>query len=300
MNATFNREEIFALHEQYFMFYEQLVSQLILWKSAGEEIILCGDFNENVYNSSIGRRLAQPDLLMKEQCLLKTGERLLNTFIAGTRPIDGVFATLGIKVMDAGLLPKYGGISNHRAFIFDFTTTSVLGMLFPRVLPHQGRKLNCHCEQIRDNYNNILDELAGRHEMYHKMNGLTKLADIMIAADFQTKINRWDSEFTDYRRVAEERCHKYKQNHVEWSPEFGVWKRRQRMLYRVGKYLRGNIRDSRNLNRDCIKKKIGGPWLMDEEPLNVELFLYKKKMQELKACAPSDCREHLQKQLQSH
>ena len=67
------------------------------------------------------------------------------------------------------------------------------------------------------------------------------------------------------------------------------------MLYCVGKYLQGNIRDSRNLIRDCTKKKIGNPWLMDEEHLNVELFLCKKKIQELKACAPSDCCAHLKK-----
>ena len=133
----------------------------------------------------------------------------------------------------------------------------------------------CHCKQIRDNYNNVLNELTGRYEMHRKMNGLTKLADIMTAADFQTEINRWDEEFTDYMRAAEERCHKYKHNHVEWSPEFGVWKRRQIMLYCVGKYLRGNIRDSRNLIRDCIKKKISNPRLMDEEHLHVELFLCK-------------------------
>ena len=118
-------------HERYFqpredfcsprtIFYEQLVSQLILWKSAGEEIILCGNFNKNVYDSRIGWRLAQPDLLMKEQCLLKTGERLPNTFITETRPIDGVFANTGIEDMDADLLPKYGGISDHRAFILKF------------------------------------------------------------------------------------------------------------------------------------------------------------------------------------
>ena len=125
--------------------------------------------------------------------------------------------------MDAGFPPKYGGIGNHRAFILDFITASVLGISFPRVLPHQGRKLNCHYERIRDNYNNVLDELAGRHEMYLKMNGLTKLADIMTAADFLTKINRWNNGFTDNMRAAEEQCHKYKQNHVEWSPdlEFG-------------------------------------------------------------------------------
>ena len=106
--------------------------------------------------------------------------------------------------MDAGLLPKYGGIGDHRAFILDFNTASVLGTLFPRVLPHQGRQLNCHCERIRDNYNNVLNELMERHGMYCKMNGLTNLVDIMIAADFQTKINRWDDKFTDYMRATEE------------------------------------------------------------------------------------------------
>jgi len=282
------------------IFYEQLVTQLLLWKASGDEIILCGDFNENVYDSRIGRRLAQPDLYMKEQCLLKTGERLPNTFITGTRPIDGVFATSGIEILYAGLLPKYGGVGDHRAFILDFTTASVLGTSFPRVLPHQGRKLNCYCERIRDNYNKVLDQLADRHEMYRKMNDLTRLADLISAAEFQTKINRWDDELTDYMKAAEERCHKYKQNHVEWSPEFGVWKRRQRLLYRVGKYLRGKVKDSRNLIRDCLKKKICDPRLMDQELLKVELFLCKKKMQELKASAPADRHEHLKNRLQVH
>ena len=39
---------------------------------------------------------------------------------------------------------------------------------------------------------------------------------------------------------------------------------------------------------------------MDKELLKVELFLCKKKMQELKASAPADCRVHLQKRLQAH
>ena len=120
------------------------MAQLVIWKANGEEIILCGDFNENVYNGRIQRRLALPDLNMKEQCHLHTGDRLPATFVTGTRPIDAVFATSGIEVLNAGLLSKYGGVGDHRAFVLDFTTASILGTSFPRVLPRQGRKLNCH------------------------------------------------------------------------------------------------------------------------------------------------------------
>lgn len=119
----------------------------------------------------------------------------------------------------------------------DFTNAYVLGTSFPRVLPHQGRKLNSHYKRIRDNYNKVLDQLADRHGMYRKLNELTNLADLVSAAEFQTKINRWDYELTDYMRSPEDKCHKFKQNHVDWSSEYGVWKRRRRMLYRVRKYL---------------------------------------------------------------
>jgi len=282
------------------IFYEQLMAQLVIWKANGEEIILCGDFNENVYNGRIQRRLALPDLNMKEQCHLHTGDRLPATFVTGTRPIDAVFATSGIEVLNAGLLSKYGGVGDHRAFVLDFTTASILGTSFPRVLPRQGRKLNCHCERIRDSYNKVLDQLADRHGMYRKLNDLTKIADVISASEFQVKMNRWDDELTEYMRSAEDKCHKFKQDHVSWSPEYGIWRRRRLLLLRVEKYLNGKVRDSRNLIRDCTKKGICDPRQMNFELLKVELFLCKKKMEQLKATAPTDRRVHLQRRLKVH
>jgi hypothetical protein len=67
-------------HTQYFLkcgiflkprklFATQLVTQLKLWRSAGEEIILFADMNENIYTGSLGRRLRLDGLLMEEQTL---------------------------------------------------------------------------------------------------------------------------------------------------------------------------------------------------------------------------------------
>ena len=67
-------------HTQYFwkrgiflkprkLFTMQLVTQLKLWRLAGEEIILFADTNENIYTGSLARRLRSDGLLMEEQTL---------------------------------------------------------------------------------------------------------------------------------------------------------------------------------------------------------------------------------------
>ena len=74
----------FQQHERYFqvrgdfrsprtILFEQLITQLRIWKSEGNEIILCGDFNEHVYEGRTSRRLQERDIQMKEQCLSHTG-----------------------------------------------------------------------------------------------------------------------------------------------------------------------------------------------------------------------------------
>jgi hypothetical protein len=78
-------------HERYFkawgdlrparmIFFEQLIAQLVIWKQTDSDIILLGDFNENVYSGCIAKRLSLPDLLLTEQCLQCTGLHIPPTF----------------------------------------------------------------------------------------------------------------------------------------------------------------------------------------------------------------------------
>ena len=280
--------------------FEQLISQLLIWKSEGKEISLCGDLNKNVCNGRIAKRLSQHDLVMKEQCRACTGEQLPEKFATGSRPIDAVLATTGVEVLHAGILSKYAGLGDHRCFVLDFTSTSVFGSVHPRVLPHKARKLNCYCERIRNAYGGVLGQLADRHKMYKKLDDLTKFSDLISPAEFLINMNRWDKELTDYMQAAEDKCRKYKQSHVAWSPKFGVWKRRQRLLHRVERHLYGKVRDSSNLIRSCLKSKMCDPRQMTKELLKVELFFCKKEMDAIKAKAPEMRRQHLHKRLRYH
>ncbi len=51
------------------LFFEQLITQLVVWKQTDSDIILLGDFTENVYSGWIAKRLSLLDLLLTEQCL---------------------------------------------------------------------------------------------------------------------------------------------------------------------------------------------------------------------------------------
>ncbi len=62
------------------IFYEQLVSQLAIWKTSNNNIILMGDFNEHIYNGQLAWRISADDLNFKEMCHLHTGIPLPPTF----------------------------------------------------------------------------------------------------------------------------------------------------------------------------------------------------------------------------
>ena len=70
---------VFEQQERYFeshgdgrsprtIFYKQLVAQLMIWRQQEEEIILCGDFNEHVYEGRLAQRLGQDDIRLFETC----------------------------------------------------------------------------------------------------------------------------------------------------------------------------------------------------------------------------------------
>jgi hypothetical protein len=50
------------------MFQSDLVLLLTQWKNYGDEIILAGDFNENVYLGPVATALLTNELRMREVC----------------------------------------------------------------------------------------------------------------------------------------------------------------------------------------------------------------------------------------
>jgi hypothetical protein len=146
-----------------------LIAQLIVWKHTDSNIILLGDFNENVYSGCIAKCLSLPDLMLTKQCLQCTGMHIPSTFRDDTAPIDAIFATLVIECINAYILPHKGGVGDHRCFILDFTSSSVIGTKFPNIVRCSPRKLHCKSTRLVQSNNAELDMLCNRHRMYQRI-----------------------------------------------------------------------------------------------------------------------------------
>ena len=106
------------------------------------------------------------------------------TFTRGSRPLDGAYGTAGVECTGATILPKFCGARDHRVFILDFDSASLIGDVFPNVQMPAARNLTCDNDRYRNNYIKVLEQLADRHRMYTKMDHILHVMDDLTEAEF--------------------------------------------------------------------------------------------------------------------
>jgi hypothetical protein len=266
------------------MFKADLLGLLWRWKAAGDEVLLVGDFNENMYSGDLAAQLAGDNLWMTKMCLWTTGHRLPlpSTHIRGQTPIDGVFATCGLVYKLVKLLPSREGIGDHRVFLLDIALESILSNVFPRVIPVSCCLLNCASDQIKQSYITLLNQLANRHHIFRKLLMIDRDSNHIPAYQVQLRMNKVDLELKDFMKSLERGNHKYKMNNIEWSPYAQVWIHRRWLLKRVHKYLLGKTKDLRNLICDCHLRKVKSQLKIIINELWTEFYVCKQNIELLK------------------
>jgi hypothetical protein len=270
-------------HEQYFeargnlrstrsIFFKQLIAQLVVWKATDADIILLGDFNENVYTGRIAKCLEQADLNFSEQCLGCTGMHILPTFRDGIMPINAVYATARIKYVKAYILPHKGRIGDHRCLIIDFSSSSVIGTRFQNIVQCAARRLHCKSMQFVQAYNRKLDLVCSRHKMYERIYFIYSHVEYLSNEDFAYLMNNWDLELTQYKLLLESNCTKFKSCDIKWSPEIGFWLSRRWLLARVQRFVLGQgPPDPCNMIRDCLCSHLFDPRLISHSKVMIHI-----------------------------
>ncbi len=90
------------------MFLVDLLSLLQRWKVAGDEILLVGDFNENVYTGMLAEALEQDKFRMLEVCQRTTGLLFHHPITEGWLQSTHSLGLQGSKVQ---LLPSFPAAS---------------------------------------------------------------------------------------------------------------------------------------------------------------------------------------------
>ena len=298
---------VWRQHQRYFralgragnprqLFDTDLLASLRSWKEAGEEIILAGDFNDNVYTSSLARALRRDDIGLKEQYHALYDEEAPFSYHSGSEPVMGVFATAGVEVKAALLSPHKvkGTVGDHRLHIFDFATTSITGIDEPTITRSEGRNLQYRHHYARVQYTKVLMQLTRRHKMFVKAQRLAHQRLDLSASEFQVAYNRYDKELVELMLGAEKRCRKKKVDFLEWSPIVGTYLRQLHVIRWMLRFKHGRKTNQSNLKRACRTLQLPDPVQTTlAEAQDLEL-VWMKKLHDLRESAPQHRIEHLQ------
>lgn len=178
------------------------------WKAAGEEIILYLDANEHLYTGPLAQLLQGEGILMLmlEKVLASTGQEAPYSHCHSRKPILGVvYATPGIKCLDAYVAPHENGVGDHCLHILDFYATSALGIEYQRLVRPTGRKLQYEVEKLVICYNWQLKKLFVHHGFFDKLENLMHNQSSLTPAQFKMRLDTWDSEFARLKLSAEEK-----------------------------------------------------------------------------------------------
>ena len=94
-----------------------------------------------------------------------------NTHIDGKIPIDGVWASRGLKIGGFIILSFAESVGDHCTFIFDVTTRSLIGKYKHRVVRAGCRRLNTKKNSLAKN-NATLESQMDVHRMYNRMKAI--------------------------------------------------------------------------------------------------------------------------------
>lgn len=151
-------------------FKMDLITIIKQWHSDGHHIIVCLDMNDHVYHTRLGHALVDSDDLdLRETILSHSGQHLTATYFCGSKPIDAVWATPDVDITNACTMPVGYSIGDHRVFIIDFSTSSLVGINPQLILRPAARQLNTKILNCAEAYNHLLEAQLIRYWLIDKL-----------------------------------------------------------------------------------------------------------------------------------
>ena len=235
-----------------------LIRKLQYWREEGYRIILCMDANEDIYKKSLGKSItARDELNMNEVVGTFNVKKIVENLFRGSKPIDAVWATPDIVVVGECVMRSGYGVGDHRLFVLDFLTPSMIVQTPPRIIRPGTRLLNTKITSTKDNYTNVLENLVLSHRLTERIVAAHNASSSIVLV--KERIDIIDQEGVQYINRAERKCHRIKSCRIPFSPDSLIWIRRCQVYCSILRYHAGKIRNRSNLKRSAQRCGIGGP-----------------------------------------
>lgn len=304
-----NSNTVYQQHRRYFInkedslvcprvrFREDLIKKLLQWRTEGCRLIVCLDANENIYRKSLGKALTNVQgLNMKEVVGTFTNRPIGATYFRGQSPIDGIWATSDVQISGACIMPAGFGIGDHRLFVLDILTSSIVGDQSHRIVRPKARRLNTKIPGVASAYRSRLEKAIIKHRIIERLGNAHDNA--IDNCDAARQINAIDNECGQYMASAEKKCRKIKSGRIPFSPEAALWIQQCQVYRSILRYHEGKIRNRGNLKRTARRCGIEHPLQIPIAEVHVRIRRCREKCDYFRAHGEKFRKKHLQKCLQ--
>ena len=113
----------------------------------------------------LARMLAHPDLGMINAINHRTKEHSPNTFIRGSRKIDGAWVALTVDISRVYFLSFFFGVGDHQGTILDIPQRTLLGGDSHSIMLLMARRLACNKHEVQPKYSNLLELYCVNHRI---------------------------------------------------------------------------------------------------------------------------------------
>ena len=106
----------------YQLFVNDLTKQVKCWTEAGDRILLFIDANKDIRTGLMARSLTSANIGLQEILHKFWGNNTPNTYIDGSLPIDGIFASPELEISNVLSLSFHESVGDHRTMIIELST----------------------------------------------------------------------------------------------------------------------------------------------------------------------------------
>ena len=238
---TTGQLSVYAQHKRYLLsqdddrdpreaFLEDLQKEIRQWIATGDQIILCGDFNEDVLGANLTtyfEELGMHHLIFQRHDSSRAPPTYYNN-TSGTA-VDGVWSTIGLEPLRGGYLEKDDFPGDHRPIWFELSYTDAFGHTPPKIWKPQARRLQLRDPRCVKRYNKRYKKLILRNGLDHLQYALeASITSPCWTAQQRNQANRIDRLTQQCQEHAEKKCRKLRMGSIQFSDKTANPRRKAR------------------------------------------------------------------------
>ena len=147
------------------MFQKEMCELLNKWKNEGDVIVMSVDANEHATTGESSFKLHQLGLVEVITTKHEESSGIAPTYHGGQDPIDGIFVSSNVNIVQAGCRPFGEAPSDHRALWFKCKFNEIFGCLPQRCPPMVLRRVQCKNPRVVKRFNESCHQFLLNHKM---------------------------------------------------------------------------------------------------------------------------------------